>query len=89
MSRMSKQQQAILRDVIAAARDGRYCYGDMGFGVHVYVDKADRSVVITCDVINGASTRLGASESASRLKMKQPHRAENVAKDLEKMLEGK
>jgi hypothetical protein len=86
MKKLSKKQIDILNDVISAARDGRYCYGDIPMGIHVYVAKGNPKQVITTDYINEGVTLLTASESDSRLKSARPQRSPDVVTALEALL---
>lgn len=86
MKKLSQKQIEIVKDVIAAARDGRYCYGDVPMGIHVYVEKGNPKQVITTDYINSGMTRLSASESESRLRSSKPQKSPSVASALEALL---
>ena len=84
--KLSKKQIAIVRDIIDAARDGRYCYGDIPMGIHVYVEKGNPKQVVTTDYKNEGVTLLSPVESGSRLRMSHPQKSPEVASALEQLL---
>lgn len=78
---LSAKQISILKDVIAAAKDGRYCHGN---GANwVYVEKGNPKQVIHADHVRGTVERMTAAESERYLNGNRPHKSDSTVASLE------
>jgi hypothetical protein len=78
---LSARQISILKDVIAAARDGRYCHGN---GAQwFYVEKGNTKQVIFADHVRSEVKRLSSQESEKYLSGNRPHTSDSTVKSLE------
>jgi ribosomal protein L30E len=78
---LSARQISILKDVIAAAKDGRYCHGN---GAQwYYVEKGNTKQVIFADHVRSEVKRMTAAESANYLSGNRPHSSDSTVKSLE------
>ena len=81
---LSSLQKDLLRQVITAAREGRYCHGN---GANwVIVDKNDFTRVIHIDHVRGSREVLSTADSEKYLKNSKPYHDEETAKSLEKFI---
>jgi prepilin-type processing-associated H-X9-DG protein len=81
---LSSLQKDLLRQVITAAREGRYCHGN---GANwVFVDKSDTSRVIHVDHVRGTREVMNAADSEKYLRNSKPYHDEATAKSLENFI---
>jgi hypothetical protein len=84
MSKLSSHQVAIIRDVIAAAKDGRYCHGNGADWV--YVERGNPKQVIAANHVRGEVKRMSAEESERYLRGNRPHRSDSTVTSLENFI---
>lgn len=82
--KLSSNQVSILKDVIKAANEGRYCHGN---GANwVYVSPSNSSIVIAADHVAGTVKVMSATESENYLRGNRPYRSADTATSLEKFI---
>jgi hypothetical protein len=82
--KLSSNQVSILKDVIKAANEGRYCHGN---GANwVYVSSNNSSIVIAADHVAGTVKEMSASESENYLRGNRPYKSADTATSLEKFI---
>jgi hypothetical protein len=78
--KLSALQVSLLKEVIEAAKDGRYCHGN---GANwVIVDKRDRNTVIHIDHVRSERKVMSATESENYLRGNRPFRDDKTAQSL-------
>ena len=81
---LSGTQKDLIRMVIRAARDGRYCHGNGADWA--IVDPTNKSMVLAINHVTGKIAHLSQSESEKYLRNTRPHRDEATARDLENFI---
>jgi hypothetical protein len=78
---LSSLQKDLIRQVITAAREGRYCHGNGA--IWCIVDKNNTKSVIVIDHVAGTRKVMSADESEKYLRNSRAYHDESTAKSLE------
>lgn len=81
---LSSKQISMLKDVIKAAKEGRYCHGNGA--IWVYVSESDRSRVISADHVREEISYMDKEASERYLRNTPAHMDNNTATSLENFI---
>jgi hypothetical protein len=81
---LNDKQKTLLKEVIEAARDGRYCHGNGA--IWVIVEKGNPKQVIWIDHVRMTRKKSTPAESENYLKSTRAHKSDDTVRSLENFI---